>query len=66
MRSHFLRGSSYPLTRTTFLFPFAIPAGTFGAAPGASVAFIPAFTVSTSTPVEIAGEYAETLLASGG
>ncbi len=40
-----------------------------GAAPGggvASCAFIPAFTVSIKTPVDIAGEYWETRLASGG
>lgn len=62
---------NHPLTRTTFLFPFCIPPPAPGApgaapAPAPSVAFIPAFTVSTSTPLLSAGEYGLTLLAKGG
>ena len=48
-----------PLTLTTFRLPFCIPGipGAPGGPPtGASVAFIPAFTVSMRTPAEIAGE----------
>jgi len=50
-----------PLILTTFLFPFAAPAGgTPGppdpAAAEFSAAFIPALTVSIKTPVEMAGE----------
>lgn len=61
-----------PLTLTTFLFPFCAPPGAPGG-PGAapilalaSCAFIPALTVSISTPELMAGEYGETRLAKGG
>lgn len=62
----------HPLTLTTFRLPFAALAGepgVPGAAPGnglASWAFIPAFTVSIRTPVEIAGEYGDSRFASAG
>jgi hypothetical protein len=48
----------YPRTLTTFLFP--LPLGIPPIAPCPSVAFMPARTVSISTPAGTAGEYAET------
>lgn len=59
---------AHPLTLTTFLFPFCAPAipGPPGPPTGFSAAFMPAFTVSISTPVEIAGEYGDTRFARGG
>lgn len=60
----------HPRTLTTFRFPFCIPPDAPGVGPapgiGLSVAFIPALTVSMSTPVEIAGEYCEIRLDRGG
>ena len=58
----------YPRTRITFRFPFCIPVPLPAGppAPWFSVVFIPAFTVSTKTPVLIAGEYGDTRLANGG
>jgi len=63
----------YALTLTTFRLPFWEPAGAPNGVepPGAlgalaSVAFIPAFTVSMSMPVESAGEYGDTREAKGG
>jgi hypothetical protein len=48
----------YPRTLTTFRFPF--PLGIPPAAPGPSVAFMPARMVSISTPDGNAGECADT------
>ena len=61
--------SRYPLTRTTFLFPFWAPLAAVappGTVPTLSCAFIPAFTVSINTPDGTAGEYAERRLANDG
>lgn len=60
----------HALTLTTLRFPFCPPLAADpappGTAPALSCALIPAFTVSISTPVATAGEYADTRVVSGG